>query len=226
MRAFLRTALLGSLLVILAAPASAADFAAGVRAGTHGLGPELVAGVTPALHARLIGGAYDYGTTFDETGITYDADAELRSALLLLDWHPAGGGFRFSLGGGWNGTELRVTAPLQDLVRRYAPQLPPLALPGTVHGVASGSEVAPYGGLGWGRPFAGGRVAASLDLGVLYHGAPEAELTIDSPALAGQPPLVQQVLALLAADEEARLEEELRDYRYLPLVAVGVTFRF
>lgn len=224
--------LLSSLLVLIVATgaASGADLAVGLRAGTTGLGPELVAGLSPRVHARLVGGAYSHDTTIDETGITYDATAELRSALLLLDWHPAAGGFRLSAGGGWNGTGLDVSAPIEDLVRRYRPDLPlpipvlPLDL-GTVHGRAEGDTFVPYAGLGWGRPFAGGRVGASLDLGVLYHGEPEVELTTDlrvSLPFAG----ARQVLAALAEQEEARLEQELRDYRYLPVAALGVTFSF
>jgi hypothetical protein len=215
------------LAVVTSGAAAAADVAVGVRAGTAGLGPEVTFGLSRQAHARVATGFYSYDTTYDETGIRYDGELELRNALLLLDWHPGGGGFRVSLGGGWNDNQLLVSAPLRELVRRERPELLPL-LPGDIgrlEGTAAGDSFAPYAGLGWGRPFGDGRWSVSLDVGALYHGEPEVELGVDLGPGIALPGAAQTILNAVAAEEAAELEAELADYRYLPVVALGVAFR-
>lgn len=217
-----------SALVLLAglAGAARAEVAVGARAGTLGIGPEVVFGLSPQVHARLLGGIYSYDTTYDATGIEYDGTFELRNALLLLDWHPGGGGFRFSAGGGWNDNRLKVSAPLEEFARREIPNLPPLpAGLGELRGTARGDTLVPYVGLGWSRPFSGGRFGMSFDLGAVHLGEPEVDLGIDSPLLAGVPPAARQLLDAAAEEEERRLEAELSDYQYLPVVSFGFTFK-
>ena len=224
LRSLVRACLPLALPLLAAASPAAAQVAIGARAGTLGIGPELAVSLGDRLDARLVAGAYSHETTYDETGIEYDAEAELRSALLLLDWRPAGGGFRFTVGGGWNGTGLDVSAPVEELLRREVPDLPPLPIDaGTVHGRAEGRTLVPYAGLGFGTPFGRGRWGVSLDLGAVYHGEPEVELGTSLPV--ALPADLQRRLDAIAAEEEARLEEELRDYTWLPVVSLGVSFR-
>ena len=221
-----RLALAALALVPLLAPArAAAEMAVGLHVGTLGIGPQVAVPLGERTAARLVAGLYSHETTYDETGIEYDAEAELRSALLLLDFHPGGGAFRLTVGGGWNGTGLDVSAPVEELLRREVPDLPPLPLDtGTVHGRAEGQTLVPYAGIGFGgAPRGRGRWGVSFDLGAVYHGEPEVELGTSLPvALRAS---VQQQLDALADDEEARLEEELRDYTWLPVVSLGITVR-
>lgn len=222
----LRSALASLVLVsILTSGRAAAEVAVGGHAGTLGIGPQVAVPLGDRSAARLVAGLYSHETTYDETGIEYDAEAELRSALLLLDFHPGGGAFRLTVGGGWNGTGLDVSAPVEELLRREVPDLPPLPLDaGTVHGRAEGQTLVPYAGLGFGgAPRGRGRWGVSFDLGAVYHGEPEVELGTSLPF--SLPAQVQRELDRIAADEEARLEEELRDYAWLPVVALGITFR-
>jgi hypothetical protein len=187
----------------------------------------VVFGLTRSVHVRGAGGFYSYDTTYDDTGVRYDGTADLRNVIVTLDLHPGGSAFRLSLGGAWDDNRLEVTAPARELVRRERPDLLP-RLPndlGTLRGEATGDRLAPYAGIGWGRPFAGGRFAASVDLGVLYHGQPEVDLALDLPAGVTVPGTVQPVLDAVTEDEERRLEESLRDYEYLPVIAFGITFR-
>jgi hypothetical protein len=207
--------------------AGAAGFAVGARAGTAGIGPEVSFEVGRHLDVRIPVGLYSREDTFDETGVRYDAELELRNALLLADLHPGSGGFRLSVGGGWDDNRLKVSAPVSELVRRYRPELAPLvpASAGTIHGEATGSSFAPYAGLGWGSAGRGGRWGVSFDLGVIYQGSPQVDLTTDLNLGVPIPSAVRAVLDLAAADEEQRLERELEDYRYYPVVALGIVFR-
>ena len=205
----------------------AEGFAIGARAGTTGIGPEISFDLGPHLDVRIPIGFYDYDDTYDETGIVYDATLELRNALLLADLHPGGGGFRISAGGGWDDNRLKVSAPVSELVRRYRPELAPLvpASAGTIHGEATGSSFAPYLGFGWGSAGRGGRWGLSFDAGVIYQGSPHVDLTTDLNLGVTLPAAARTVLDAAAADEEQRLERELEDYKYYPVVALGITFR-
>jgi hypothetical protein len=210
--------------------ARAEGFSIGARAGTAGIGPELAFGVGPHLDVRIPVGVYSYEDVYDETGVSYDATLELRNALLLADFHPGGGGFRISAGGGWDDNRLKVSAPLSELVRRYRPELAPFVprSAGTVHGEATGSSFAPYLGIGWGSATGskrGGRWGATVDLGVIYQGSPHVDLTTDLNVGVPIPGVVQSVLDAATAEEEQRLERELKDYEYYPVVALGIVFR-
>ncbi|HXT52428.1 MAG TPA: hypothetical protein VN811_15400 [Thermoanaerobaculia bacterium] len=230
------TSLASSLLVVvlasLALPSAgrAEGFSIGARAGTNGVGPELAFGVSPRLDVRIPVGVYSYADVYDKTGIRYDAKLELRNALLLADFHPGGGGFRISAGGGWDDNRLKVSAPVSELVRRYRPELVPFLSggTGTIHGEATGSSFAPYLGLGWGSAaggHGGGRWGISFDVGVLYQGSPQVDLTTDFNVVSPVPGVVRSLLDAATADEEQRLERELEDYEYYPVVALAIVFR-
>lgn len=215
------------LAVALGPAAHAADVALGGRIGTAGIGPEVAFGLGHAADLRLAAGFYSYDTTYDKTGIRYDSTLKLRNAIVTADLHPFLGGFRISLGGAWDDNRLEVSAPLRELVRRYRPDFLPL-LPqqlGSISGVAQGNKFAPYGGIGWGHPLSSGHVSLSFDLGVLYHGEPTANLHANLPSSIVLPPAAQAILDAAVNAEEHRLEDELRDYKYLPVVAIGVMFR-
>lgn len=221
-------ALLIALLAFASATAGRAEgFSIGARAGTTGVGPELAFGLGRHLDVRIAGGFGSHSDTFDKTGVNYDAELRLRNVPLLADFHPGGGGFRISAGAAWDENRLEVSAPLIELVRRERPDLPifPGASLGTLSGEAKGDAIAPYLGFGWGSASSGGRWGVSFDVGALYQGKPDVHLTLESRALGIFPPLVQQAVGAVVADEERRLEEELDSYRYYPVVAFGIVFR-
>ena len=207
--------------------ARAEGFSIGARAGTTGIGPELAFGVGPHLDVRIPLGIGSYADVYDKTGIRYDAKLELRNALLLADFHPGGGAFRVSAGGGWDDNRLKVSAPVSELVRRYRPDLVPFISGGigTIHGEATGSSFAPYLGLGWGSAARSSRWGLSFDVGVIYQGSPHVDLTTDLNVVSPLPGIVRTALDAATADEEQRLERELEDYEYYPVVALGIVFR-
>ena len=225
-------------LAIVAAPAAAAPpFAAGVRAGTTGLGVDLVARAGERANVRLAAGSFGYDTTISTGSRDYDTEIDVASGLLLLDWYPGAGGFRVSLGAGWNGTEAEVSSPLLQGVPIEPPgfmlpgfQFPDVGLDfGTVSGTARGEEVVPALLVGWGNPFRGGRWKVSFEVGAIYQGEPEVDLTVDTslqfPEIPGLPG-GQDLLELLAAQEERELERELEDYTVLPVVSLSLTYSF
>lgn len=213
---------------LVAAAANGADGPAiGGRAGTLGIGPEVTFGLGETVHLRAGIFAGDYDDTITERGIDYDGDLELRNGTVLFDWYPGGGVFRLTGGAALNDSELVGTAPLEDLLRREIPGLPPVTFDlGTLRGTTTVDPVGPYVGVGFGNPFRGGRWGFTLDLGIVHHGEPEVDLVAETQVPIGIIPGGQAALDEALAEEEAALQEEVEDYRYLPVVAFGITFSF
>jgi hypothetical protein len=216
-------------LALLAAPPAEAQVGIGVKGGTQGLGAELTVGILPQLEGRLGINGYSYSDRRDAGGIEYDAEANLRTGSALLDWHPGGRGFRLTGGLVYNATEIEGlsitpasgTYPIGNLEV-------PAALLGNLRGEIDFDPVVPYAGLGWGAPLAaGGRVGASLDLGVFFQG--DGDVTLTPIFAPGSPiPDIPGAEALLRSQldlEEREIEEDIADYELYPVLSFGITFR-
>jgi hypothetical protein len=202
-----------------------APLAVGARAGSSGFGPELSLALGGSYQARLGVFALGHGARFSETGIEYDADLSLRHAFLLVDWNPAGRGFRLTAGVAANRNRLRATAPLEDLLRRELPELPPVGVDlGRLLAEARVEPVGPYLGVGWGHPLRRGRWGVSLDLGAVHHGRPSVRLQVRSDLPLDLVPGGPEELERLLAAEQRALERELTDFRFLPVISLGVTY--
>ncbi len=219
----------------LAAPAVAAppdgpgagEVAAGARVGTTGLGAEVAFRAGERIQVRLVASRYSFGTTLSTPDVDYHADAQVGAGWVLLDWYPTGGAFRLSAGAGWNGTKADVSAPLEDLLRVEYPDLPVIPFDvGTASGTARGDDLVPVILLGWGNPLRGGRWGVSFEIGAFYQGAPTVDLRVQTSLPVDLIPGGQAALDALIADQERELEHKLRDYRVLPVVSLGVSYRF
>lgn len=207
--------------IALAAPAVQADgLAATVKAGTLGLGVELSGGPGRHLNGRAGVNYFDYDFSHDYENIDYDVDLELRSVAALLDWHPAGGGFRLTGGMLFNRNELNTRAKPADFYEIDGTQYP-AALVGDLTGQAEFDDFGPYVGLGWATDNGGdGGFGLSVDLGVAYQGSASVDLAATGP-LAADPEFQARLDA-----ERAGIQDDLDDYRYYPVVALGFNYRF
>jgi hypothetical protein len=89
--------------------------------------------------------------------------------------------------------------------------------------VKPGHKVAPYLGIGYGNVWTKG-VNFYFDLGVMFQGAPKANLTANcGPALS----VAQCAQAQNDVDqEERRLEDKLKRFKYYPVANIGITIGF
>lgn len=201
----------------------------GVKAGTTGLGLELSTSLSPRVVLRGGVAAFERSQTFD-TDIEYDGDLELLQGNLLLDLHPTGGAFRITAGAVWNDNALTGEATVAQVAEDVFGIDPALLAPfdlGVVRAEVTTDSFGPYLGFGWGDSLggAGSKVRFSFDVGVIYHGEPTAEATVDSRILDEFPELRPAVDAFL--EEEVRqLEEDAEDYTYYPVVSLGLSYRF
>jgi hypothetical protein len=92
---------------------------------------------------------------------------------------------------------------------------------GTLRGTGDLGNSAPYLGLGWLWGSEGAGLAWSLDLGVLFQGSPDIELTSTGGTLSNDPSLQAAIAA-----EEVDLENSVNQFDLYPALSIGVSYRF
>ncbi len=203
-----------------AAPAftGAANLAVSGKIGTLGPGLDLIAGLSDriSLRAGLNYFTYKHTVRLDEADV--DGRLRLQTLPVLLDWFPTGGGFRFSGGIVWNANRICLSAKPNESMELSGTEYNIERLDGSIEFDA----LAPYFGIGYGH--AGGRAGRwrmAFDLGAMYHGVG----TVEAQAVASDPRMQQQVDRDLQQEVDS-LQEDLRSFRFYPVLSIGVSYRF
>jgi hypothetical protein len=191
------------------------------KIGTLGVGVDLGIEINDSLKVRINPNYFRFFLRDKKlSDLEYDLDIDLFTVGGIVDYHPFGGGFRISGGIFYNGSsaDLEGSAELTGTI-----QVGPIELEQTVIanlvGTAIYQPIAPYAGIGWGLSGKKDRNwHFSLDAGALYLG--NSTVSLRAP-LALADPLVD-----LVEEEEEEVEDELNNYRWYPVVMLGVTYRF
>ncbi len=86
---------------------------------------------------------------------------------------------------------------------------------------------APYLGFGWANVAdTRGGLFYSIDAGLMYLGHLRVEYSVTGSLLDALPAEYRPQLDALIAEEERQAEEQLRRYRYYPVVSIGFGYRF
>lgn len=200
---------------------SSSPVAVGAKIGTLGGQVEITGNFSPYLKGRVNVGylPWDYEITVD--GEDYDFNVKLFTTGALLDLHPFAGGFRISAGVYFNNNDFSGTGSLSS-GQSYdiGGFVFSGATLGHVDATADFNTVAPYLGLGYSNAFtADGRWSFEFDAGVMYWGSPEVALS--TPATSIVPGLDQAL-----KDEAQKVEDELEEFKFYPVVSVGVGYSF
>jgi hypothetical protein len=213
------------MLLLFPLQAQAAVVGVGVTAkvGTTGLGVDLT---VPLISNWLnLRSGYNFGELRPSTtqaGIKYKGDLHLESVPILLDLHPFHGNFRITGGVFYNKNDLGLSSTVGPGTEIGGIVIPPGQSTTLNANVSWSEEWAPYLGIGWGNaaddntldsPIA---VGFSLDIGAYYMGSPDVLLTESSG-------LVPPGDLLL---EQQQLEDDLSDFKFYPVITVGIHIRF
>jgi hypothetical protein len=200
-----------------------ADTSIGVRAGTLGLGAEVSYPLSQRLGLRVNADSYKHSRTFNQDNIDYDGKATLKTASLLADWYPFANNFRLSVGPVYNGNKLALTGTPAggsftiNGITYSANQV------GTLNGQVDFKKYAPYAGIGYGRPIGTG-LSLTFDLGAVFQGAPQATLSV-SCGPAASAAQCAQIRGDVAA-QQASLNDAIKNFRYYPVVTLGLAYTF
>ncbi len=208
--------------------ASAEGTAGAIRLGTLGIGADADFRLTEQLNLRVGYSAFNYSDTLSSSDVDYDGDAKLRTATALVDWHPGGHGFRVTFGAIGSNTKVDVRAKPSNNTFEFNGQTFTASEVGTVRGnVKPGNSFGPYVGIGWGNPFGStGRATFLFDLGVIYMGSPDVDLTATcgSAAPTGSAECAQLQNAVV--QEERDLQDDADIYEWYPVASVGIAVKF
>lgn len=204
------------------------DFLKGVgvnlKGGTAGFGLDVTKAINENFKVRAGYSNFKYSKDRTEDDITYDANLRLGGFSLLGDYHPWASGFRVTAG---------VYRPNYDIggKARYNGS-GTIDINGTTYSSSDLSDVtldAKWGGI---RPYLGlgydgfqkatkGGLFFTADAGVVFAGSPSVSLRANctNPSLCAQ-------AASDIASEEARLRNDIGGAKYLPVIQVGVGYRF
>ena len=159
-----------------------------LKGGTLGAGLEFSKSLSGRLGARVGVNYFSYAHSVEQEVVrdnfegrfTIDGAADMFSMSLLADFYPLKKVFRLSAGLVYNGNVLSVAAAPSDSIRvtmndadvyRGADEVGDVAVDITWN------KLRPYFGVGLGNAAVGKRINLLLDLGVIYAGGPNVEIT-------------------------------------------------
>jgi len=195
-------------------------WAIGAKAGTLGLGGDLTTDILPGLNLR--GGIQWLNLNLDAEfeDIDYSVDVDLLNPLLLLDWYPFGGSFRLSGGVLFNQSDIDLRATPSEPVQIGGTTYTPAEV-GTLRGQSDFNPIAPYVGIGWGNAVGRSRrLGLAMDLGVAFIGSPGVNLSANG-LLASDPTFKAHL-----AQEEEDIEDDLRDFKFYPVLSLTLYYCF
>ncbi len=221
-------------LLILTGTAAQAQITTRIQGSDIGLGAEIgYRWEEPwGIRAGYLVGDFDVefdaqdnnGVEGDE--LQYDSDIDLKNAYFLADWHPWNGIFRVSGGTFFNNsgatviTSCNATFIIQQFATcEFGNSVYSPAILGEVTTKVDFEEIAPYFGLGWGHRATSG-FAVNADIGVIYVGPASVDMR-SSGSCNDDAQCREQI-----KQEEKEIEKELDKYRWLPFVALGVSYQF
>jgi hypothetical protein len=194
--------------------------ALGLTGGTLGVGPELSVRPLEGLGVRANLTWLGFTLTEDVDDIAYDGDVDLFSVGAMADWYPFDGGLRLSAGVRWNGNDLGLSAlPANDVTIGGVTYTP--AEIGRLTGHVDANAVAPVVTVGWGGRLRSGFTVAA-EAGFAYQGALKiSDLRARGGLLENDPGLLADL-----EDEEQRIADEVKSYKYLPVAQIVLVYRF
>jgi hypothetical protein len=191
-----------------------------LKASTLGVGLEAEKTFTDSFGGRIGINYFTYDDTWTKDDIDYNYDLNLLSVSALLDWHPFKGSFRISGGALYNGNDIDLDAKTVATYQIGGTTYTSANI-GNLTGNVDFNDIAPYLGIGWDTTFGKSKkFGFLLELGAIYQGSPEVDLSISGP-LSGN-----QALQNDLQTEEDNLQKELDNFEYYPVLAVGFNYRY
>lgn len=207
------------------------DWDVGAKLSSAGVGVELGRNFTESQAVRLLyqglklgfsaRGPNENGMLGDE--LEYDGRVRLSNVLLVYDWYPLRGYLRLSGGLLINDSNATVTTRCTELLTGCEfgnSTYQPLVV-GDVKGDVDFKRYAPYIGFGWRGAFGEiDNLMWTLDFGAAWFGDINVELT-PGGICAQVPGCLDDV-----EEEERRVERDLDDLPFYPVVGVGMVYQF
>ena len=211
----------------LAQDAEGSGFRIGVTGGTLGIGPEAGYRFSETIGLRANATFLSVNATAESDELEFDGDLRLRSAGLMVDIHPFGGGFRLTPGLRLNGNRARAVAlPNAGATYEIDGEEYTAAEIGTLTAETDINRVSPSLTIGYGGGLARGLVLG-IEAGALFQGAVGIKPLVVTGVCAN--PASSPTCTQLAADLESErqsVEEDISGYKVYPILQLSLSYRF
>lgn len=217
---FITVALMSS--CVFAEAEQSNEWNTGLKAGTLGIGLDMSTSISDDFGLRFNVNGLSYSREEEIDDINYDGELDLMTAGVLVDYYPFDTSFRLSAGAYYNNNAFSGVAKPSGAVTieingvEYSD-----SDVGQLDAEVTFNKVSPYIGMGWGNNVTEKGWGFTFDLGVMYHGAPDADLdvTINNPMLEAQ------IRDDVEAEKESLLND-IEDFKFYPVIMLGANYRF
>jgi hypothetical protein len=213
----MRKYLLAILVGTLSAPAFAVDNKASadldVHLSTLGYGLGIAFPMTDTIDGRI--GFNQFSKTFNRTvnnssgQVNYTGDLKLSSFDALADWHLFNGVTHLSAGLMYNNNKFALNST--GTVTINGNPYPT----GSLSAAVDFKKVDPYLGFGWSGQAKNTGFSFKSDFGVLFQGKPKSTVTCSGGISASDCNTAQTTLS-----------DDLKNYRYYPVISLGIGYAF
>lgn len=200
------------------------DTGVSVKAGLNGAGIDLTKSFNDYVKVRAGYSQVSVSKDYTQDEITYDGKLKLGGWNLLADYHPFAGSFRVT--GGVYGPSTKFNANAKytgaGTVEINGNTYTSAQVP-TFNTEVKWNGTKPYLGIGWdgfNAKKASG-IYFTSDVGVIFSGSPKVSLNANCAD-----PTVCSRLANDVAAEKASIVDDLHNAKWLPVIQVGVGYRF
>lgn len=211
-------------LLLTASGTASADFGAGLKAGTLGIGIEGRWSPIPWFDVRIGANQYDYDDSGNQAGIAYDATLQLDTYFLTGNFRFPLSPFRVTAGAFANGNELNMinqdTGGPDIVVGSNSFSRSDI---GVLSSTTSFDDAAPYIGVGYDFEVFG-KAGINFDFGLLWQGEPS--VSLDASGLATASPQLRDEIAAALEEERLELEDDMNDFKAWPVVSLSFVYNF
>jgi hypothetical protein len=186
-----------------------------VHVSTLGYGGDLAFQVTDSVVARVGLNKFKKSLNTTSSNLNYTGDLKLSSFGLLADWHLFSGVTHLTAGLMGNGNKLELAATATGGNYTINGNTYSAAQVGTLTTTVEFNKTAPYLGFGWSGQAKNSGFSFNSDFGIMFQGSPKA--TIATTGSGG---------AAMTADAQTQLNEDLKNYKYYPVISIGIGYAF
>ena len=195
------------------------------KISTLGLGAELDIALTGSLGARIGLNSYSYQYNANSSTVNYDFNMKLQTVSALADWYPFdNSSFRTSVGVMYNNNKVSLVGqPTQGIYTINGTNYSAGATGNisSVQGEVTFNKVAPYIGIGWGKPALDNQGwGMTTDFGVLFQGSPKTTLAVSCTGI-GSCPTAADIAA-----ENTKLQNDLGNFKFWPVASIGISYQW
>jgi hypothetical protein len=201
---------------------SSSDLSLTGKIGTLGLGAELDIALTDSLGARIGLNSFTYQYNANASTVNYDFHLKLQTVSALADWYPFDeSSFRTSVGVMYNNNKVSMDGLPTGGTYTINGNPYSTSTISSLHGDISFNKVAPYIGIGWGKPAPTGQGwGMTTDFGVLFQGSPKTNLTVTCTGI-GSCPTASDIAA-----ENTKMQNDLSNFKLWPVASIGISYQW